>query len=865
MVKTRHSSNRKAECAAYLGKNPAAMRFPGLFCIALCLAFCAACYQSAEQEAKTAHPPSEAGAAFQWWGLARTFPDGRFHTEKYAEALAQMQLAVQLRNDRDNTWSALGPKNIGGRTLCLAINPLDTNILWAGSASGGLWKSTSGGRGTAAWQRVETGFPLLGVAAIALDPSNPDVLYVGTGEVYNQGNTMPNVAVRTTRGTYGIGILKSTDGGLTWTKSLDWSYGDLRGVQDIKINPQRPATLYAATTEGLLRSYDAGASWQVAHALAMAVDIEIHPVDTARVFVTHGSFQNNDVSGLYRSTNGGQSFAKLTGGLPASYSGKALLGVSPSNPAVMYASIGNVTAQVGLYKTTTGGNSWTQVSTQNVCAYQGWYSHDVAVHPTDPEQIIWVGIDAWKSTDSGLNVEQKTYWYNWDFGQVPVGGPEGPSNYVHADIHRVYYASNDPNKVYCVSDGGIFVSPDAGESWQGRNGGYQTQQFYANFSNSTSNPDLALGGMQDNATAIYTGGPAWTRVIGGDGENTAIHPFDDNIMYASTQYLGMRKSVDGGGSFYGIASSEINNEDAAFNGPFEIAPSNPDILYAGAQSLWRSDDGGETWLNASGGFLADGDVILTLAIDPLNPDVVYCSTAPTATNLARVFKYDYGTATKTELTGLPNRLCMDIAISPANSLHLSGFNIQHVWRSLDGGLNWEASNDGLPDVPTNTLLIDPAAANNVYAGNDLGVWLSTNGGASWEPYSATAPQAMLVMHLSFSADHLLRVATHGLGVWQTQAALPSAAQEAGLGLDLQSIYPNPTVDAVTLQFHLPQAEKVTLRVMDAGGKTVLTLPAERLAAGVHTRSLSLARLPAGTYGLVLETGRGRVGKVVVRQ
>ncbi len=837
--------------------------------LALCVTFCLACRQQESRDTDAPHSPSEAGAAFQWWGMARTFPDGIFHTEKYAEALAQMRLAADLRGDRDNTWESLGPKNIGGRTLCLAVNPLDTNILWAGSASGGLWRSVSAGRGETAWQRIETGFPLLGVASIALDPSNPNILYIGTGEIYNQSQAMPNVAVRTTRGTYGIGILKSTDGGLTWSKSLDWSYGDLRGVQDIKINPKRPATLYAATTEGLLRSYDAGASWTVVHDLTMAVDIEINPVDTAQIFVTHGSFQNEAVSGIYRSGNGGQSFQKLTTGLPLSYSGKALLGMNPANPAVLYASIGNVTEQEGLYKTSDGGNSWVEINNQDVCTYQGWYSHDVAVRPDNPDEVIWVGIDVWKSTTGGGSFDKKTLWYAWYFGQVPVGGPEGPSNYVHADIHRVYYMPNDPAKVYAVCDGGVFVSYDGGENWEGRNGGYQTQQFYANFSNSATNPDLAIGGMQDNATAIYTGSPAWTRVIGGDGECTALSPVDDNVLYGSSQYLNMLKSTDGGASFYGIVSnSEMNNEAAAFNGPFEIAPTNPDIMYAGAQSLWRSDDAGETWVNASEGYLAAGDLILTIAVDPQNADVVYCSTAPTTSGLARVIKYDYSTHTRTILEGLPFRLCMDVVISPANSQTLfaafSGFNVQHIWRSLDGGATWQPSAAGLPDVPTNTLLIDPSLPSYVYVGNDLGVWLSKNNGESWELYSATAPQAMLVMHLSFSADHQLRVATHGLGVWQTQAALQSSTQETHVRLNIQSMYPNPTADLVTVKGYLPQAEKLSCRVLDISGKTVLTLASERLPAGVFTKTLRLGMLPAGTYGLLLETPHGRVGRLIIK-
>lgn len=813
--------------------------------------------------------PSEAGAAFRMWGMARLFPDGKFHTEKYAEALAQMRLAAQLRGERSNTWEAIGPKNIGGRTLCLAIHPLDTNILWVGSASGGLWKSTTAGRGANAWERVETGFPVLGVSAIAIDPANPDVMYVGTGEVYNLENSAPNVAFRTTRGTYGIGILKTTDGGATWSKSLDWVYGDLRGVQDIKINPLRPATVYAATTEGLLRSYNAGATWQTVHNKVMAVDIEIIPTDTSRIFVTHGSLNDDAVSGIYRSINGGNSFSKLTSGLPASYSGKTMLGLSPSHPNVLYASVGNDFNQEGLYVTVNGGNSWQKISNQNVCAYQGWYSHDVAVRPDNPDEIIWVGIDTWKSTDGGQNAQIKTFWYKWFFGQVPVGGPEGPGDYVHADIHRVYYLQNDPDKIYSVTDGGIFVSYDGGETWEGRNGGYQTQQFYANMGNSVTNPDLCIGGMQDNATAIYTGDPAWTRCIGGDGECAAISPLDDQVMFGSAQYLNLRKSVDGGQNWYGIASSEMNAEDPAFNGPFEIAPSAPQVMYAGAQSLFRSNDEGENWENVSGGFVADGDFILTLAVHPTNPDIVFFSTAPSVTSTARVFKIDVNTFDVKELTGLPNRLCMDIAFHPSEPETMyavfAGFNTQHVWRTTDGGDTWAAIDNGLPDVPTNTVLIDPLKPDHVYVGNDLGVWLSQDGGASWEVYSADAPQALLTMHLSISADRKLRVATHGLGVWQTEMAFdPVSTNEPSTSIALQTIFPNPVSDIATVRFSLQKEERIYLKILDINGKALWQAAPERLPAGEYSRPVDLKNLPAGTYGVLLETARGRVGRLVVK-
>lgn len=816
---------------------------------------------------KEEHSPSQAGAAFLHWGMARTFPDGQFHTEKYTEALAQMRLAAQLRGERSPTWEALGPKNIGGRTLCLAINPLDSNVLWLGSASGGIWKSTTAGRGAEAWHRVETGFTVLGVSSIALDPSNPNIVYAGTGEVYNAENSAPNVAIRVTRGTYGIGILKSSDGGATWSKSLDWGYGQLRGVQDIKINPERPATVLAATTEGLLRSWDAGSTWHIIHNKRMAVDIEIDPVDTNRIYVTHGSLDDQDVSGVYRSTNGGVNFSKLTNGLPTSFTGKTLLTLCVTQPNVMYASVGNAFVQNGLYKTTNGGNSWALVSSEDVCKYQGWYSHDVAVHPANPNALIWVGIDAWKSTNGGSTVAQKSYWYNWAFGYVPAGGSEGPPDYVHADIHRAYYVPGDANKVYVVSDGGLFVSYDGGETWAGRNGGYQTQQFYANLGNSNTDPSLCIGGMQDNSTAIYFGDPSWTRVLGGDGECAAIHPEEDDIMYGSSQYLNMAKSTNGGGDWYGIGN-EIN-ENAAFNGPFEIAPSNPDIMYAGAQSLWRSDDGGESWSNMTG-YLSNGDVILTIAVSPENPDLVYCSTAPTVTSQARVFRVDVANQDVTEMTGLPNRFCMDIAFRPGSGDEypvfavFAGFNTQHVWVKWNENSPWSATDNGLPDVPTNSILIDPSFG-FMYVANDLGVWISKSAGQTWELYSADAPQAMLSMHLSIAPSHKLRVATYGLGVWQTDLESIDATNNPTVNFSIEGLRPNPASERSVLDFSLRKEERIAIKVLGINGKIVWQSAAERLPAGEHSRPIPLGDLPAGTYGVVLETAKSRVGRMLIVQ
>lgn len=812
----------------------------------------------------TPEKPTHAGEAMRMHAMARLFPDGQMHTEQYMAGMAQKKWETQFSTN-NNIWEALGPKNIGGRTLCLAVNPLDTNIIFIGSASGGLWKSTTAGKGTHAWVPVITGYPLLGVSSIVMDPSNPQIMFIGTGEVYNFENSAPGVANRTTRGTYGIGILKTTDGGLTWQKSLDWSYGSLRGVQDIKMNSQQPNTLFAATTEGIYRTYNAGQTWQQISNQKMAVDLAIDPVDTNRIFATHGSLDDMNWSGVYRSLDGGNTFSLLNNGLPTGYSGKAMIDISPSNHLVAYASVCDAFSQIGLFRTDNGGDSWSLVNSENVAAHQGWYSHDVAMKPDDPDYIVHGGFDIWISTDGGNTPEHKTFWYNWFFGVVPVGGPEGPPDYVHADIHRVYFLPSDPNKVYAVTDGGVFVSHDAGNTWAGRNGGYQSTQFYANIGNSASNPALCIGGMQDNATAIYQGQDAWMRVLGGDGLSAAISPNNDQLIYGSSQYLNISKSVNGGFNWQNISPYTANNEEANFAGPFELAPSNPNLIYAGAESMHVSQNGGSAWVNISNGPVDDGNTILTISVNANDPQKLYFSTAPLVTDQAHVFKSVDGGITNQIMTGLPNRMCMDVAqhpFSPTTAYAVfAGFNTNHVYKTTDDGANWLPIDNGLPDVPVNTILIDPDIPEHVYIGNDLGVWASANGGETWSLFSDEIPDAMMVMDLSISAaNHKLRVGTHGLGVWQTDLMSQDVAVHQPKSARFLHLSPNPCDTRAQVDCYFKTDSRYTIFAADLSGKVLETVAAGSAPAGPFTCEILTKNLKNGAYVLILE-GKSTGGRV----
>ena len=282
-------------------------------------------------------PVKQSGAfkALNLWGWQRAYPNKTFPQSGYYQAFLYSRR--ELRGDVDASpnvepWEPLGPFNIGGRTLAIAFNPQNPNTIYAGSASGGLWRSYSGGVGTDAWEYVPTGFPVLGVSSIAIVPDDSNTIYIGTGEVYNYQNTGTDAAIRITRGSYGIGILKSTDGGVTWTKSLDWSYQQQRGVWAVRINPLNPNTIWAGTTEGVYKSTDAGASWVLVRPQQMVMDLEINPADTNMIFFTSGNLGNQPDQGIYRTTDGGQTWTELASGVPQNFGGKAMITIAPSAP-----------------------------------------------------------------------------------------------------------------------------------------------------------------------------------------------------------------------------------------------------------------------------------------------------------------------------------------------------------------------------------------------------------------------------------------------------------------------------------------------------------------------------------------------------
>ena len=681
-------------------------------------------------------------------------------------------------------WQPLGPTNGGGRTLAVVFDPDDPGTIWAGAAGGGLWRSTSGGVGVSAWERIDTGFPVLGVSTIAFDPSDTDVMYIGTGEVYNHMNAGDLAADRRTRGSYGIGILKSTDGGATWAPSLDWAYNQRQGIWAVRVDPTNTDVVWAATTEGVYRSVDAGASWVQKLNVVMCTDLVVHPTNTDVALAACGNLSSPG-RGIYRTTNGGDTWSLITGGgIPADFMGKIQFGVTPADEDVVYASIGNgFTSADGatwLLRSSDFGANFSLRSNVDYSRFQGWFAHDVAVSPTDPNSIICIGIDAWTSSNGGLTLTQRSDWTAFFRGAVPSGGPEGDSDYSHADHHDVAYHPTDPDIIYMANDGGVFRSLDGGLSFEGVNGGYQTQQFYNGSTNHPTNPDLAMGGLQDNATVIYRGNGDWDRwVLGGDGGWGAIDPTNEDIVYTTAQFLFVGRSNNGGSSFFGISPGNPGGP-VAFIAPFILSSENPDVLYGGTSFVHKSTNGGSSWSVMNGGNQLDGNALLLLAAAPDNDDVVYAATFPSGAGRGGVFRSQNGGNSFVDVTGsLPDRFPGDLSVDTSDEatvyLTMSGFGSSHVFRSNDYGATWtDIDGGGLPDVPTSAVVVDPELPNRVYVGNDLGVYFTRNGGDNWFQLQAGLSEAVMVLDLGVSpGDRVLRAFTHGQGCFERPLVEPA--------------------------------------------------------------------------------------------
>jgi photosystem II stability/assembly factor-like uncharacterized protein len=733
------------------------------------------------------------------WLWSRGYPDATNMTRKYWTAWQDYKtikentnslLVNQTRMEGFGAWSSLGSvANIGGRILTIAIDPNNASNLFIGSASGGIWKSTNAG---SSWSYVPTNLPVLGVSSILYHPTNSNILIAGTGEVYRTNNSNIGYNVWKARGTYGVGIVRSTDGGATWAQVFTKLTSDLFAIQQLLYDPNNANTVYACATDGLYKSTDGGITWSTTpfYAKNYVRDIAVHPTDANQIVISVGNLVDAD-KGIYRTTNGGSSWTKSTD-IVSSFPGYIKL---TNNGTRLYAAVGrggNINNE--LYMSTDFGANWSLKNTSNHCGGQYWFAHDVEVDPNNADEVLMGGVS----------------YYNYTSTNATTGGTRTGFSGGHADVHDFEFVRSNSNIIYIANDGGMYKSTNGGSSFSAINNGLIAVQFYASFavSPSASSANVMIGGLQDNGTVRYNG-TSWSSIDGGDGGPAAFHPTNDQIalysndaraVYHSTNSsTGTQRMLNLGYGYiptYGIAY----DDRTGFMAPLAISKSNPAIMYVASDNLHISTNGGSSFSRtdpqgaSAAGMTRAIDATfkpaIALAISPVDANKVYVSTsnlsqrsddALNVTGLPEVLKstnasnntsYTFSSIN----TSLPDRFTTDFAISTNSDdsvyITMGGFGGGHVYLTPDGGTTWLNRSTGLPDVPFNAVMIDPLRESVIYAACDLGVYVSHNKGVNWFDFNNGFWETTQVMDLQPTADNKIVAATHGKGVFRTDLFVP---------------------------------------------------------------------------------------------
>lgn len=759
-----------------------------VYLIALIIGTCflTSCDQQSTSIKAEENEEKETGAEKQllMWFQSKGYPNPSHLNEKYQNGWEQFleireQSAEAVARTSAANWQSLGDvAGIGGRILCITVDPGNSDILWAGSASGGIWKSVNAG---SSWQSVETGFPVLGVSSIIVHPSNSDIIYAGTGEVYRVDTSNIGFNVWKCRGTYGVGILKSIDGGASWTQVMTKTTDQLFGIQMLKFDPSNSNRIYACATDGLYRTNDAGNNWSRIFSSVYISDVAINPLSPDNIVIGVGNMVNAD-KGIYRTINGlnaSPAWTKITtaGGLPASFDGYIRL--DNIGGTRLYASIGGASTGDELFLSTDFGLNWHAKTGSAHCSFQYWFAHALAINPSNTSEIMMGGVD----------------FYEYNSSNTTTGGSRttisSGSSPIHSDHHDITYDPNNTNIIYVACDGGVYKSVNGGANWTAINSGLRATQFYAPFGVHPSSANVMIGGLQDNGVVRYNG-TSWISVFGGDGGPSAIASNGTTVL-ASNDARGVRRSLAGTtGSFGSVLSQWAFTADdrTAFMAPVAISRTDVNYQYVASDNIHITTNGTAvtpTWSNTASSSTAyieqQRKTAIALAVSPTNRNKIYVSTSNIAQNTSNdyiwvngqpnVFKTTTPASTPyTSIKGLlPDRFIMDFAISPTNDdsvfIALGGFGTAHVYVTGDGGATWTSRGAGLPDVPFNALVFDPLNSKVIYAGCDFGVYVSPDRGQTWVDYNNGFWDATLVMDLQISSDNKLIAATHGKGVFRS--------------------------------------------------------------------------------------------------
>jgi hypothetical protein len=660
--------------------------------------------------------------------------------ELYAQAAEQLHLGPPTGVGPQ--WRSLGPwtipdgqtygasrVNVAGRVSAIAVDPSDPTHVLVGAANGGVWESRDRG---ASWAPRTDYAATLTVGAVAFDPSQPSTVLCGTGE----GNWWSWL---------GVGILRSTDGGTTWSTLCTAPFVG-QGFYDLVIDPADGAHVLAATDRGLYESADGGVTW-TQRRNQRSWSLSIAPGGGGSAEMLAGCSD-----GLYRSTNGGTSWTAVgPPGAPGAFD-RLAVAIAPSNPSVAYAwGASGGTA----YLWRRAGGTWTVVGPPTgVSVGQAWYDWFVAAAPDRDTQVYCGAIEAHRGDLSGST---------WTWLNLSA---KATGDSIHPDQHAIAFEPGNPDVIYVGNDGGLYRSPDRGVAWQHLNNGLEISEFEY-ISQDVGSSRWILGGTQDNGTDRWTGSAVWYHSQDGDGGDNGVNRANPQTVFHTFYGMSLERSPSRGdwGTWTWIAPPVPTGEGSLFYPPFEASATNGDTIAMGGEALYVSRNNGTAWTRLA--YPAAG---VASAMYVPDQDHVYVGLVD-----GRIYSTEWnGTTWTAPLTqlGTPrqNAWVSDLYVDPGDLTRMWATHTTvgggRVFRSDDGGSNWTDQTGNLPGLPINAIQVDPWNRARVWVAADLGVYESLDEGATWSDFSNGLPNAFVGDLIFHPHARVLRAGMRNRGVWE---------------------------------------------------------------------------------------------------